>query len=260
MKWKAIGQSVIGTSHAATGSLCDDSHEFRIVNQDENGEIFVGVVCDGAGSAEFGGEAAQIACSVAVNQLTDLVIGFKHIEESNVREIAENIFDKLKDLSTERDIQLNEFSCTFLGCILMPERSVFFQIGDGAIIRSDELGYYTLLWWPDNGEYQNVTTFLIDDPSISNLKVKILEEASNEVALFTDGLQLLALNTIDKTVHQPFFYPMFQALRRVKTDEEISVVNTKLGDYLNSDGVNLRTDDDKSLILVTRIPVDGNHL
>ncbi|HEV8507512.1 MAG TPA: PP2C family serine/threonine-protein phosphatase [Chitinophagaceae bacterium] len=260
MKWKAIGQSVIGTSHAANGILCEDSHEYTMLNHDEKGQTFIGVVCDGAGSARFGGEAAKITCSIAVNQFADLVISLKNVEESHVREVAENIFDKLNDLSKERDTQLNEFSCTFLGCILKPERSVFFQIGDGAIIRSDDLGYYSLLWWPDNGEYQNQTTFLVDDPSISNLKVKILEEPSDEVALFTDGLQLLALNTFDKTVHQPFFYPMFQALRTLKTDEEIGIVNGKLGDYLNSDGINLRTDDDKSLILVTRIPVDGNYL
>ena len=71
----------------------------------------------------------------------------------------------------------------------------------------------------------------------------------DELALLTDGLQMLALRFADKSVHGPFFLPMFQALRAA---ESASALQTPLRDFLNSPAVNRRTDDDKTLILATR--------
>ena len=87
----------------------------------------------------------------------------------------------------------------------------------------------------------------------SQLKITVVEDNVQEVALFTDGLQLLALNNESLSVHQPFFTGMFKWLRMATKEEDITILNRKLGEYLDSDTINSRTDDDKSLLLATRL-------
>ena len=140
-----------------------------------------------------------------------------------------------------------------LGCFITNKNAVFFQIGDGAIVRNDGTGHYVTIWWPQNGEYLNSTSFLIDDKNFGNLQVTILDEKIDEVALITDGLQQLTLNTETEQVHQPFFKSLFSLLRTADDEKKISILNQKLIEYLRSDQINNRTDDDKTLFLATRL-------
>jgi hypothetical protein len=71
-----------------------------------------------------------------------------------------------------------------------------------------------------------------------------------DVACFTDGLERLALRFDTREVHGPFLSPMLSALRHHKNPDELFA---SLSEFLNSEKVNERTDDDKTLILATRI-------
>jgi hypothetical protein len=86
-----------------------------------------------------------------------------------------------------------------------------------------------------------------------NLKTAIIAETIMEIAVFTDGLQMLALNNETTTVHQPFFYDMFKWLRKANNTENIGILDKKLKEYLDGNVINSRTDDDKTLLLATRI-------
>jgi hypothetical protein len=253
MMWKAIGQSVIGTSHLATNKPCEDAIAYRIVNTSNNGIALICCVSDGAGSAVYAQEASAIATQKAIELFEEYIVAGKEVDNSVVIAIAENIYDKLASLAEERSVEINEFSCTFLGCVLLPEKSVFFQIGDGAIIRDDNGGGYAAIWWPQNGEYSNTTVFLIDDINFSNLKITILNERINEVAIITDGLQHLTLNNETSSVHAPFFSDLFKWLRMATKPEEVEILNNKLKEFLSGQMINSRTDDDKTLFLATTL-------
>jgi hypothetical protein len=257
MIWKVIGQSVIGSSHIQSGKSCEDAIHYQIIELDDNEEALICFVSDGAGSAKFAAKASETAVERGVSIIEGLVSADIEISDQSLLELAENIYDNLKELAEQAQEPLNEFSCTLLGFIILPERACFLQIGDGAIIRNDGSGYFTHLWWPHNGEYQNTTTFLIDDPNFRNLKTKIIEENISEVAIFTDGLQMLALNNESESVHQPFFNDLFKWLRKASDDEHISILNNKLIDYLSGNTINNRTDDDKTLLLATKIKYDS---
>jgi hypothetical protein len=69
------------------------------------------------------------------------------------------------------------------------------------------------------------------------------------VALFTDGLERLALRFDCRTPHIPFFDPLFRALR---TASDLQSLNDGLRQFLASDSVQIRSDDDKTLILASR--------
>jgi hypothetical protein len=260
MIWKVIGQSVIGTSHIQSGKGCEDALHYECISLGTNQETLIGFVSDGAGSAIYAELASKLAVQKAGAFAKD-VLGSDHtINKNHLFELAESIYDTLEELAQNKEVALNEFSCTLLGFIILPERACFLQIGDGAIVRNDGSGHYTHLWWPHNGEYQNTTTFLIDDPNFRNLKTKIIEESIQEVAIFTDGLQMLTLNNESESVHQPFFKDLFKWLRMVNSEEHLSVLNGKLSAYLSGNVINSRTDDDKTLLLATRLNHDGAYL
>lgn len=251
MIWKVIGQSVIGSSHVQSQKDCEDALHYENIQLGDR-DCIICFVSDGAGSAKYAGIASETSVQVAVKLALDLVKN-DVLTDSSLIQIAERVYDKLNELAESAKEPKNEFSCTLLGFILLPELSAFIQIGDGAIVRNDGSGFYTHIFWPHNGEYQNTTAFLIDNPNLPNLKVKIINEPISEIAIFTDGLQMLTLNNETETVHQPFFNNLFKWLRQANEIEHISILNNKLIEYLSSDIITNRTDDDKTLLLATKL-------
>jgi hypothetical protein len=92
---------------------------------------------------------------------------------------------------------------------------------------------------------------------LSNLHSEVHPAAPAEVAVFSDGIQRLALVYQAKEVHKPFFEPMFARLRKAAGNEEFDLLSGQLALFLGSPAVNERTDDDKSLILATRRLLNG---
>jgi hypothetical protein len=125
----------------------------------------------------------------------------------------------------------------------------FAQIGDGAIVISDG-DCYRPVFWPQSGEYANATNFLTDPRWQRSLAFTAMDSRVDEIALLSDGLQALTLDYAAKAAHGPFFAPMFRPLRQARKGEDLLVA---LGDFLRSARVNERTDDDKTLILASRI-------
>ena len=131
--------------------------------------------------------------------------------------------------------------------------SIFIQIGDGAIVCSDAVydAPYTHIWWPDQGEYANQTYFLTDTNVSETLHFERRERTTEETALFSDGLQNLVLCYSNKSVHVPFFEKMFAPIRQASHGYS-QHLSDQLSLFLNSERVNARTDDDKSLVLVSK--------
>ncbi len=252
MTWKAIGASVKGTSHTASGKDCEDAIQYCIATTPTGDEVLICCGSDGAGSAAFAGEASKFCVQYALDAMKNWIASGTTVGEPEIYLIVEQLYEALAKEAEAKACELNEFSCTLLGAVLTGDRSVFFQIGDGAIVRNDGSDFYLPVWWPDNGEYQNTTSFLIDDINFKSLNITVLEERVNEIALFTDGLQMLALNIEKQQVHQPFFTDLFRYLRMAAEPEHMTVLQRKLVEYLDSRIINDRTDDDKTLFMATR--------
>ena len=252
MTWKAIGHSVIGTSHTTTGKPCEDAIQYHALPDANGDEVLICCASDGAGSAQYAAWAAEFATDEMIEALTHFIAYGGQVTEADIYAMVEQIYDGLLSESETQHVELNEYSCTLLGCVISCDRAVFFQVGDGAIIRNDGSDFYTPVWWPHNGEYHNTTSFIVDDRSLSHLNILILEEEVNEVALFSDGMQMLALNMDTLTAHQPFFEDMFRFLRQANEPDKVTMLNRQLAEYLNSKQINDRTDDDKTLFLASR--------
>lgn len=258
MMWRAIGQSVTGSSHISSGRGCEDALAYVIETLADGSEALICYVSDGAGSAAHAAEASQYTTQRALELTREALATGLPLIEGTMREIAEQLYDGLVAKAAEAGVAREEYSCTLLGCVLLKDYSVFLQIGDGAIILEDGQGGYVTRWWPQNGEYSNTTYFLIDDPALPHLQLQTLDYAVNEVALTTDGLQQLVLVPASMSVHRPFLDDLLRWLRLAQREEDVRTLDRRLGDYLGSERINARTDDDKTLFLATRIGAEGH--
>ncbi|HUN56109.1 MAG TPA: PP2C family serine/threonine-protein phosphatase [Smithella sp.] len=251
--WRYIGASVIGTSHLAKGGKCQDTHAVFLTKDSTDEEILLIVAADGAGSAEKSDEGAELACDKFISIVdTYFKCGGTFIQINSdlldtwINNIHESMLEKA--LASKRIIR--DFACTFLALIVGEKSAIAAQIGDGAIvIRSD--GAYKVVLWPQSGEYVNITFFITDDLFINYLNTIPIDSIVDEVAIFTDGIQMLALHNKTKTVFEPFLRPMFDTLRKEPSGKRANLIMS-LEEYLGSPLINERTDDDKTLILATR--------
>jgi hypothetical protein len=146
-------------------------------------------------------------------------------------------------------LQPRDFACTLLGVISLPCASLVLQIGDGGVVVDAGDGLEVSIV-PMSGEYANMTHFVTDENAVEILKTKLYNAPLAQVAVFSDGIQRLALNMASNTPHAPFFAPFFRALESAPRDHE-EQLHQSLIRFLTSEAVNARTDDDKTLVVAT---------
>jgi len=184
--------------------------------------------------------------------------------ENGVDGVTNNVVDEwisavaasLRVQATELGVPVREFACTLVVALVSARTSHFVQIGDGAIIVSRN-GSFAAATWPDNGEYANETSFVTDEYALQKLQVHTNQPPVDEVAVISDGLQMLVLTIADRSVYSPFFDRMFRPLR-LEPPGQVERLQGALAEYLLSEGVCRRTEDDKSLLLATRIESQGS--
>ena len=248
--WKHVAQSLQGPSHAATGSACQDSNIVRYVGAGE-AQTIIACAADGAGSAKRSDVGSAIACE-AIADIAERYFksngDFTQLQLDNVIEWCESVREKLRHAADEKKCRMRDLATTLCVAILSPKCSIFFQIGDGAITVGKN-GVYGVVFWPQSGEYANVTNFMTSDNYQDNIEFQATRSNFSELALFTDGLERLALDFETQTPHLPFFQPLFNAVRSSNNGDNLG---KDLAQFLQSDSVKNRSDDDKTLVLATQ--------
>lgn len=250
--WKIISASTVGTSHTDLNLPCQDHCYAGIIRSASRRDYLVCIVSDGAGSAEEGGKGAELACATARSSIETAIRNFRPSRRPKnwVKSCIKDIQRAINKTAEANALSARDYACTLLGAVVSSKSAAFFQIGDGAIVASN--GYAQgVVFWPDSGLYANMTHFVTDEDALSNLHFCVTKTGIDEVALFSDGIQRLALSFEQRTPHTPFFEPMLNVLR--KSDPvDCKALDESLMHFLNSPQVNERTDDDKTLVLATR--------
>jgi len=248
--WKTLHHSVAGSSHLLTGTPCQDCCDVRQFERDGQSALLA-VCSDGAGSAKHSEQGSALICEQFIQIVeTELRAGLtpEKITRELAMEWADRIRDAIKSVSNQTGCEVRDFAATFLGTIILPSCACFFQIGDGAIVAKDG-DRWEVVFWPQSGEYINTTNFLTDENFDSKLEfLNRSQDAISALAMFTDGLERLILQSSDRTVHTPFLEPMFQSMAQ----HDAAHLSEPMRDFLSSQQVNDRTDDDKTLILAVR--------
>lgn len=252
LSWKHIAACAAGTSHALTNAPCQDSAFATCYAGPDNAEYLVVLVADGAGSALHGGAGADLTCETGARFFLELIeSGSADVcEPSSAQSLLEAIRAAIASKANEASQTMRDYACTLVGCVVGPTKTLAFQVGDGVLVFRQD-GSLVPVFWPESGEYANMTYFVTDESATEHFQVEV-RPSPTEVSAMTDGLQRLALIFATKEVHAGFFDPMFTVLRRT-LPSDCDALSEQLFSYLNSDTINSRTDDDKTLVMATRV-------
>jgi hypothetical protein len=251
--WRVAFASATGTSHLRLEKGCDDSCKAEVVRAEDN-EVVVLCVADGAGSAARSAEGAQKACNSFLGLCRTLAESGGAFSGATERTIRENWIGQLRNalvnLACDEEAELKDFATTFLGAVIADDSCIFVQIGDGAIVASEMHAPddYSVICWPQHGEYANTTSFLTDVNAATIADVTLLQRTLARVILFSDGMERLLL---DFREHCAAPRPINQLVSPLLVESQTDL-NEALRSWLDSPNVNARTDDDKSLVLAAR--------
>jgi hypothetical protein len=240
-----------GISHEKANVRLQDA--FKCFTAPTQSKPLVIVVSDGAGSAAFGGEGASLICrtlTVCTRQY------FSSADALPTDDLLEGWLKYIRDLieivASRRNLLPRDFAATLILLISSGLESVVLHIGDGcAVLKDEDTNTWIAPSWPYHGEYASTTAFVTDEPSPNACIVRHLKSIS-AVSVFSDGLERLALDLKARQPFAPFFDSIIapvigSALMGKDTD-----LSGKLDAFLGSDGVNSRSDDDKTLVLAVR--------
>ncbi len=257
--WRWAMACETGARHIASGGPCEDACAAREIAS-ANGPVLVVAVADGAGSSAL----AQIGAQEAVGHFCDgaarALGGLSGPPDVvDLRAIMQATRDHLERLSRFSCRPLDNYSTTLLAALIGEAWSAFVQIGDGAIVRdTDTQGEWGWMFLPHKGLYANETVFLTHPDAADIAHADVLAHAPTEIALFTDGLEnLLIREGAERRVVDTFFNEMMPPVRALERPGEDRDLSKALGRYLGSDAINSRTDDDKTLVLATRLDAPG---
>jgi hypothetical protein len=258
-QWRTAFASVAGTSHAKTGAPCQDASGCLVVTAGKGLEVLIAAVSDGAGTASRSEAGASLVVDRFLRDFAEAVQAGLDVASCR-RDFAEKWLESIREaiarLAEAEDGQMRDYACTLLGAVVGPSSSIYLQIGDGAIIvAGEERGEYNWIFWPQHGEYANVTNFITQENAVEAL---FFENGASveEIALFSDGIERLVLDMSARTVHSPAFVPIFKWLATTQPVQDTKP-SGPLQAYLSSDHVNKRTDDDKTLVMATRVTSAG---
>ena len=171
--WRFVGASVKGTSHAISGTPCQDFCLVTPLPAAHDEPLLVLCVADGAGSATHAATGSRLACStfteLLISHLTDRrTLDIPSLD--TVRKFVTEMIERLDKYAYSAELTIRDLACTFLGAIIAPAAAICIQIGDGAIVLGDGEDNYRTPFWPQSGEYANTTYFLTDGSALDQLQ------------------------------------------------------------------------------------------
>ncbi len=265
--WKVVASSVAGVSHLRSGLPCQDAHACRIM---EDGLLVV-AVADGAGSAAKADVGSQVAVELAVAPIfadwkkgdrSKIRMGLRNASSDESGEAVRRLSVEaivtvrvgLEELARQDEIALREYATTLILVVATANWLSAVQIGDGAVVGLDEAGSVFAFTTPPEAEYANATTFVTSPDWQEEIQWSYREGSLAGLAVFSDGLQRLALKLPEGTPHPPFFAPLFRfASGLTVAGGEVDPAGTnQLTSFLQSPRITERADDDLTLVLAVR--------
>lgn len=245
--WNLVGASVTGTSHFKTGLPCQDYCRFDVFTA--GGQQCVALaLSDGAGSASHSHIGSKIAVDTALGTIATLLQENEIFTEEMAIRVIECAKAEIQECSEKAQLALRNFACTLLFAVLKADVAYFAQLGDGGWVARIGESLIPVIW-PFRGEYANETFFLTSSNWKTGFQFESLAMPITAVAGFTDGVQPVALRYDTRSVHEPFFAPLFKVLEGTL---DASSLQSPLQGFLDTDSLNERTDDDKTLLLAVR--------
>jgi len=249
--WRVFYASATGKRNLEQGTAGQDASHCIVTD-----DVLVATVCDGAGSAREGRTGSDFIARALTEQLSSALHADPNpIErqaegdtrlEATIRSAIEAVQTRLAELAASRQLALNDFSCTLVGCVASTTGGYFFHIGDGFAIQQDVSGD-SVLSRPENGEYADETYFVTDENWKDHLRLTPLPapERGGVIGLMSDGTAPFAVNRARSGFFRPFIDPIAAFLREATSQTG----NEALRNLLESPRACEISADDKTLLL-----------
>ena len=253
VSWRCVDAYAAGTSHTSSQTPCQDRCALDVFTSADGADILVCVVSDGAGSASRAEQGAEIVCEVLLKCVRSALATNSDLDEITDEFVTtwfRAIYERARSQASEDSADVRDYAATALLAIAAPFQTLCAQIGDGGIVLlpANDAEFRVAIW-PEAAEYANETFFVTDGTSAEHVQIQRFD-AVNDVIVFSDGLQRLALEQPTRTAHERFFSPL---VGTVRSSEDVAALKRDLLAYLNSPAINERTDDDKSLAIACRL-------
>lgn len=245
--WRWAAASEIGTSHLRSYTPRQDA--FCVSRLPNSG--FVAVVSDGAGSASHSRYGAVLVCRHFRTRLRHWF--GDHVRFPSIDQFSEwlnELRDQIAMVAKAQGLTSRQFASTLVLVAVKGRSGFCAHVGDGGIVARSG-GEWSVLSWPETGQFASTTYFVTDDREV-HLRMLRFEAKFDAFALFSDGIEDLALVQSDLMAHRPFFDPMIRPVDIAKEGGRLSGLSLALQNYLAGEAVCNRTDDDKTLILLSR--------
>jgi len=254
--WSWIGACSKGSSHIKSGTECQDfgtcfERPYR------ESTALIAVVSDGAGSAQFSSRGSRAVVQTMARQLAEFVrdgSSSPSIPEELALQWLDDMRDRISAIASRKDAKPCDFAATLVAAVVFPSGLSVCHVGDGAcIVRRQGQQNWEVASWPAHGEYASTTFFVTDYPA-PKLERRFLEGEFSDMAIFSDGLERLALDFANACAFNRFFDPMSAPLSGLRPGRDRDL-SRHLRRFLDSPRVAERTDDDKTLIVAKRTAI-----
>jgi hypothetical protein len=241
--WRVAAASVTGPSHVKRGVGCDDAAAAACV-----GSSLLVVVCDGAGSSQFGGRGAETAARLIAERMAA-----SGGEASTIEPDADVVRTALTEVratilaDAEREgVKPSAFATTVVGAWLGASSSLLFHLGDGVAIAFGPNNEVLAVSRGRFAEYANETYFLTDETWEESLLFEPVSDAIESLFLMTDGVTPFAmdLNTPKASFHEG----VLAYLRRHGPEKGAAAIQR----LLDKDDARSKVSDDKTLLWAQR--------
>jgi Protein phosphatase 2C len=220
-----------------------------------NESFLIAIVSDGAGSAKFSSTGSRLAVECFARCAVSHIRSFQSLDNVThnlVLDWLDDIRNRIFRSAELRATEPRQMAATLIGALVCSNRAIVCHVGDGAcVLRKKGSRVWEVPSWPAHGEYASSTYFVTDDPE-PRLQFNSIDAEFAELAMFSDGIERLALDFINKSASDRFFNPMFAPLATLGPGRDRKLSGS-LRQYLDSPRVLERTDDDKSLVLARRV-------
>lgn len=252
-QWSWASASQIGTSHIRLGTRKQDALKTFTLRNNDGYETLCAMVCDGAGSAQYGGEGASLTCRIISQAIRNHFSTTDAMpNETDIWSWIDSVRDSMEKAAKNRQVIRKSFACTLVLLIAQKEENTIVHVGDGAIVARNKSNEWAALTWPENGEYASTTYFITDDPK-PRLRITQKNGPFTAYAVFSDGIEDIALDHKTQSAHTPFFTSMIKPLDNITNAGQDKCLSAALAAFLDSGRVCEKTDDDKSLILLSSV-------
>lgn len=252
--WKYFYSSAKGTSHIASNTAKQDNCKSLLLTVN-NENYLVSAVADGAGSAKYSDLSSNYICKLFLKKTKQWLE--KEKLQNLTREVIAEWFTRFQKVlnravSIYKLETVRDFATTLLFAILNDNFNIFVQIGDGIIVIGDE-NNLDCVFLPQNGEFINTTHFATETTTQKLFMFKTFENPIKRLAMHTDGIEHIAFDFKSQKPFLPFFKPFYLALEKLENYGYDEILSKQLEMFLNSDKVNKKTDDDKTLFIASTL-------